>query len=404
MSDKSLRPRKRVTVWAWTAVGVVTSVGLFAGGWAVALAFESPASREAAALPPVSPPILAPVERGDLLDVRTLSGEVVSEISMRVPLSPSAEHPRSVVTDAPVEVGGTIHEGDVAVRINGIPVFMFTSSFPFYRDLGVGDSGPDVRALQQNLVRLGLLSHVDGRFGPATASAATRLFARGGDVAPKRPNKNPPQQGPALDSESEFTPTAPAMTSYLPMWTLLGVPNLPARVVDRPSIGTSIADDTLLQLSAARLVVRVSLSVDMERQIEVGRDVDFSLDGTMVRGVVVSTDLFDAGRLDTEVSDDSVRPRWIDIVPADDSELDPSMEGRMVAVSMVVNTLATDSFLLPTIAIVQRGTDGAVVLKQERDGTIVEVRVSVVATLRGRSAVVAAHPDGLSLGDMVRVE
>lgn len=72
----------------------------------------------------------------------------------------------TAVSDDVVDVGDTLYE------VSGIAVKAFPGEVPFYRDLLVGLSGPDVAQLQNGLDSLGYYNgEIDGDFGPLTAAA-----------------------------------------------------------------------------------------------------------------------------------------------------------------------------------------------------------------------------------------
>jgi peptidoglycan hydrolase-like protein with peptidoglycan-binding domain len=83
-----------------------------------------------------------------------------------------------VVTAVAVTAGDTVDDGVAVYSVDGAPVYAYISPTPLYRPLTVGDSGPDVAAIQGFLARRALLAtSQDGRFGPATA-AALRAWQR----------------------------------------------------------------------------------------------------------------------------------------------------------------------------------------------------------------------------------
>ena len=75
---------------------------------------------------------------------------------------------------------GALESGEVLARVNDEPVVGLATSMPLYRDLAQGHRGADVRALQKELERLGLLSSVDGVYGWGTAQAVRQLFRDAG--------------------------------------------------------------------------------------------------------------------------------------------------------------------------------------------------------------------------------
>lgn len=75
---------------------------------------------------------------------------------------------------------GTLESGEVLARVDDDPVVGLATSVPLYRDLSQGQRGADVRALQKELERLGLLSSADGVYGWQTAQAVRQLFRDAG--------------------------------------------------------------------------------------------------------------------------------------------------------------------------------------------------------------------------------
>lgn len=399
MKPADSRGARRTRPWLWLILGVLGASALVAGGWALAMAFVSPAQRDAAASAPSPKPIFAPVQQGDLLDVRTVPGSVMSEVDVQLMLAESPDDPRSIVTETPFTPGDTVSAGDIVVRINGRPVFLLSSPFPFYRDLGVGDEGPDVLALQNNLIHLGYLSNADGRFGPATATAVARLYSRVDAVAPTRTSGAGP--GPAPEVSDITTPASP----YLPMWAMLGMPSLPARIAQVPTVGSSVTGDTTVRLVASQIVIRVALPHDLQGRLETGASVEFSIGGgPSINGTIASIGLAqpESGS-ESPAETATAAAEQVDVVPADASALDPHLEGGSATVSFLVETLATDALIVPTVSVAQRGTDGAVVLKQAADGSLIEVAVRVVGTLRGQSAITPVEPGTLRPRDLVKV-
>jgi multidrug efflux pump subunit AcrA (membrane-fusion protein) len=96
------------------------------------------------------------------------------------PLPPG--RPR-VVTAIGVRVGQPVKTGDLLAVVSGVPTFAFVTRIPFYRDLGLGDTGPDVAALERALVAVGKLGKADSVFDSRTAAALSGLYARAGASA-----------------------------------------------------------------------------------------------------------------------------------------------------------------------------------------------------------------------------
>lgn len=88
---------------------------------------------------------------------------------------------------APPVVGRTVGEGDVVLEVWDRPVIALEGRVPLGRSLWPGVWGPDVRGLEEALVRLGLLGAADGVAGVDTADAVGALYGRLGFAAPVPP-------------------------------------------------------------------------------------------------------------------------------------------------------------------------------------------------------------------------
>jgi peptidoglycan hydrolase-like protein with peptidoglycan-binding domain len=83
-------------------------------------------------------------------------------------------HGQGTVTWLPA-AGATINRGQPVYRDNNIPVPLFYGTLPLYRQLKSGDSGPDVKELEQNLAALGYTGFtVDNDYTSATGDAVKR--------------------------------------------------------------------------------------------------------------------------------------------------------------------------------------------------------------------------------------
>ncbi|RCV55491.1 hypothetical protein DEF23_06640 [Marinitenerispora sediminis] len=115
-------------------------------------------------------PTSAPVSVEEFADERTV--EVEFEIPEALALEVGFA---GRVTSTRCEVGAEIRSGQVAARIDNTPLVALATSVPLYRDLGRGDRGRDVRALQTALSRLGYEAAADGTYGWQTAAAVREL-------------------------------------------------------------------------------------------------------------------------------------------------------------------------------------------------------------------------------------
>ncbi|RUR01106.1 peptidoglycan-binding domain-containing protein [Labedella endophytica] len=86
------------------------------------------------------------------------------------------------VTRFACAAGDSIRSGESLLAIDGSPVLTLSTRVPLWRDLVEEDTGDDVRALQQELARLGEPVTVDGILGTETLDALERRFRAIGDT------------------------------------------------------------------------------------------------------------------------------------------------------------------------------------------------------------------------------
>ncbi|NVI88362.1 peptidoglycan-binding protein [Actinomadura sp. BRA 177] len=108
----------------------------------------------------------AVVSRGDLVDTETVDGRLTYGDVREVWTGASG-----VVTWAPGR-GATVKRGETLLKVAGKPVTLMYGGSPMYRTLRSGESGKDVRQLEENLRALGYGGMtVDDEFTGATVAA-----------------------------------------------------------------------------------------------------------------------------------------------------------------------------------------------------------------------------------------
>jgi peptidoglycan hydrolase-like protein with peptidoglycan-binding domain len=95
----------------------------------------------------------------------------------------------SIVTRVFHGPGSAVGPGQVILEVAGRPVFLFQGTYPAYRNLVPGESGPDVAQLQAGLGALGysIGSDPSGVFGAGTSAAVTAFYHGIGYSVPKAP-------------------------------------------------------------------------------------------------------------------------------------------------------------------------------------------------------------------------
>jgi peptidoglycan hydrolase-like protein with peptidoglycan-binding domain len=167
-----------------SALALIMLVVITAFGWIGARQIRSPAQVAADTAAPRPSPITIPVVR------RTLAAKVIVRGTVRFG-APQAV----VLASSQLKQGGAISDivtraprartelqaGEVAMTVDGRPVFVLPGTIPMHRDLRPGDSGQDVLQLERALRALGPApGAVDGRYDAATEAAVATFYLRRG--------------------------------------------------------------------------------------------------------------------------------------------------------------------------------------------------------------------------------
>lgn len=151
---------------AWVVLTGMLVVPLLAlgGWWAVAHA-DNPTQAAA----PVAP-VVVPVTREDVRARTTVAVAVGDAPGRDVTVAASG------TVTAVAAAGTVLAPGTEVLRLDDRPVTAMVGAAPLWRTLRAGDTGADVRRLQEHLVAVGLLrANPDGRFGADTERAVVRL-------------------------------------------------------------------------------------------------------------------------------------------------------------------------------------------------------------------------------------
>jgi peptidoglycan hydrolase-like protein with peptidoglycan-binding domain len=388
-SSPPRRHRKRKSL-VGAVLAAAVALTLLTTGWGIATLFQSPAQVAAAASPPPPSDVTAPVEQGDLRDEINAQGEVHRASTQSVILAEADG--TTVVTKTPVGDGAAISAGVVLIELSGEPVFALPGTFPLYRDISLGESGPDVTQLQEGLRAAGFDVTVDGELGASTRKAVERLYARAGYTAPSARNSSvaAPSPSPSPGADASPAPDVPVVVKAAAFTT---ISQLPAYVLSIPTVGTSGDDARTVTVASGPLHAFATVTTTTSTAITVG------MKGTVGTATGESADVTVAA-IGTADKDGSV---IVDLAPTGDAIAD-SMQGQTIVISLTRTLLAQDALLVPTRAVVPRGASGQVVRRQNADGTFTEVQVREVATLAGRSAVQPVDDTALTVGDQVKVQ
>lgn len=160
------------------AVGVV--VGCLVGVGGALLITQSPQQAASERAAPTLPLVTAQVVSQQLVDATQVRcGYESRELPAVAPRAAGRLESR-VVTAIEVATGDTLRSGELVAAVSGEPLIAFVTDLPFYRDLSVGDRGPDVRALEEGLVVENRLERADDRFDSTTLAAVEAVYREAG--------------------------------------------------------------------------------------------------------------------------------------------------------------------------------------------------------------------------------
>lgn len=197
------------------AVGVIA---MSAVGLATAAFIESPRELAARSAAPPRSAITAIARWEVLRNAITTQGIVRSPRTISV--TATAPYATVTITRMPVKAGDRVTPGRVIAEVDGRPILLLHGRLPPYRDLHVGDHGPDVTQLQQALEQLGYADYdPPGYFMQSTALALLLFYRQLGYDAPLY---HPPGRRAAA---------APIPSAYLPMSEVTFIPAQSALVV-----------------------------------------------------------------------------------------------------------------------------------------------------------------------------
>lgn len=413
---------------------VLLAVILVAGTWVAALRFQSPAQRAAQAQPPAAQPILVDITRGDLTETTTMTA-TVSAATPRSVILPLPQG-TAVVTAAGAEAGSSLSSGQAIVWVNDRPVIALAGPFPLYRDLGPGDEGADVRALQQALAGLGYGVRADGQFGPATARAVRQLYKRVGASVPTRaagesaPSGQPGQAGqlesasaasgqagaqPAPGSETQPTGQAVSQAQastgvgsqaatqvYVPVSEVLMLASLPAHVDSVPAVGSVLTPgNATLSLSDGALQLSTRLTGAMALRVSGGMTATATLGG---QSIPVTVSAVDAASLETDpataaadggrsAASDAASGTGSDAAP--DSAADPAAPAGALAAATDKTVILTP--ISGTLPEVWKGATNVLItldLTPPLTGVLTVPQRALAAAADGSASLLIHQPDG----------
>lgn len=396
MTTNDRRPRRGKVLLAG---GVVAVVAASAGTWALATRARTPAQLAARAKAPTPSRITVAVHHDRLAKTVELSCRGVPSRVTKV----AAPHPADgvpEVTRVPLAKGDTVREGAVVVGVAGRPVIAIRGDLPPYRDLVVGDRGPDVVELQNALIRLGDLAagHDAGHYDSSTVRAVRRLYSAVGYSAPRPGRTDSAPGGHGKDADTRHHQAGRSV----PAAELLAVRRLPARIGKlRVRRGDTLRDGQITIVGGA---TKVRCTGDSGVRYRFRHHAPARLtkpDGKSTHAVVASVSTVHSTGKHGGGSTD--RPgggsRQVVALRVDGDRLPV---GHGYRAKVIKRRAAHAGPVVPASAVYSR-PNGHVVVKLVRAGRVIEVRVDPVLDVDGRVQVRPTGGQRLHSGDRVVV-
>ncbi|MGO2746525.1 peptidoglycan-binding domain-containing protein [Microbacterium sp.] len=312
-----------------------------------------------------------------------------------------------------MDSGETVDAGAVITEVNGRPVFAVASSFEFYRDVSVGDTGPDVKALQNALAARGYNVSVDGEFGAVTEQAVRAWYKDSGYVVPTRPAAAPDDPGQPDDKAIGPIPdqeVTSAVAVVVPRSEILGLTSLPISVIEGIAVGDRTGEDggSDMIVGTPEKIVSVVAEPSQLSSVEVGGEVTIVIGGAEVVGRVDSiaapaaNDATKGDQADGNQTEPSSSLGTMTVVSQDVPSIDAAL-GTTARVLITKAIVPSESLLVPVIAVTDRGGENTIVMVRRDDGVFVEVPVVVLGTLDGQAAIEPVESGAVSVGDELKV-
>jgi hypothetical protein len=304
----------------------------------------------------------ATVDRGTLSDMVSQYG--ILSYRARSDGSPYAVINRAsgTYTELPI-AGDKVECGAVLYRVNNHPVLLLCGPMPAYRSLSEGDSGPDVAALNVDLMHLGYatrkqLDPSSHDFTVATASALKKLQSKvGGD-----------QTGSLDLGQAVFLPES------------VRIARVTGELGGSAQPGTQIA-----QATSDTLEVEANLDPSQQREVKKGDRAQITLpDNTSVTGKVDRL-----GRVAQTGQDPNAGATTPAYISLDYPQQARSLDHAPVQVAITTKGVA-NALSVPVTAIVGRSGGGFAVEVVGADGRreLVAVKLGLFDTAGGRVQVV----------------
>jgi hypothetical protein len=385
-----LRGRRRFLSGIAVGAAVVSCTGLVASTW-----IKSPRQLAAETQPPAPSLITAAVQREVLSNTLVIRGTVTTARTYDV--TATAPYAKAVVTRMPVRIGERVVPGQVLTEIDGRPVILLQGALPAYRDLRMGDTGPDVAQLQSALQSLGLPdADTVGEFGTGTSDALYELYANAGYSAP--------EQATTATGKAK-----PVKSAYLPISEVMFLPTSSGQVTAvNDQVGSVVATGPVLQLSSGGLTITATLSQDQAGLVRAGMHVQiYSADfNVSAPGAVVSVGSYNPGASSSSPANSSSGPSQAaepgyPLTVSGTKPLPGELAGDNVQLTLSAAATRAAVLVVPAAAIFSAADGTTDVIRLDPGQRQVRVPVQAGVSADGAVAITPVSPGALVAGSQV---
>jgi peptidoglycan hydrolase-like protein with peptidoglycan-binding domain len=359
------------------AVGVIV---MSVVGLATSVYIKSPGDVAAqSATPPAT--TLTTVTRWQVLR-KTITVQGIVRSSRKITVLGRAPYATVTLTQLPVKPGDRVRPGHEVAEIDGRPVILLRGRLPAYRDLHMGDDGPDVAQLQRALHSLGYADFDPrGSFGPSTAFALLLFYRHLGYDAPvyhPRPGRG--------------------KSAYLPRSEVVFIPAPSALVtVVAARVGDIVRNSAVLTLATGNPYVSAELSQHQAAQLRRGMSAHIAAGSPRLTatGTVTRVGLLPRqGGPPVHGYPVQVRPR---------RALPQRMIGASVRLTMRVPVTGARVLVVPAAAILAARHGGAAYVVKITARRRARVAILTGPTADGLVAVRSVRPGELQPGERVLI-
>lgn len=414
---------RRLGKW-WAVLTVILMIVSVVCTWLLSAHFQSPAQRAAKAAPPPPAAITAQVREGSLKDSISGRATVAPGRALAIPLSAVQGN---VVTGLPMREGERVTSGSVVLETNGRPLIVIQGEFPMYRDLSVGDSGPDVMQWQEFLADQGFLSDSapGGKFGKLTYEATLSFYrSKGyalsagdaltsdtkqenasspGSAVESSPQADDPQgngeatEGAAPKGDATDEEASDSGVPVVPRSEIVTLKDASGALRVLPAVGDTIGEKSRLEASTGAPELSTEIPTLESLSLREGMKVTVTFpDGKTGDGTL--------GEIPkpSQPTGDDQNPDVVSVPINMSTSIPSNLVGESLLIEIVKESVSENSLIVPTRAVSHVGDRNQIAVENGR-GAFRMCEVTVLGETKGESAIKPSGDCQVTSSNLVKV-